>query len=77
MLNSTPGVRIIPRVGSPLAASGFERPGLKATSMKDDDKKMPPRPAGWRPDIIVVPVNQPLPPPPGIEWWLRLLLSKR
>jgi len=30
-----------------------------------------------RPPDIVLPIGQPLPPAPGIEWWLRKMMSGR
>jgi hypothetical protein len=46
--------------------------------MDDPKKEKPqPRPPGWRPDIIVVSVNQPLPPPPGIKWWLQRIMDRK
>ena len=31
---------------------------------------------GWRPDLITVRVNQPLPPGRGIDWWLRRITGR-
>lgn len=42
--------------------------------MSNAPKPLPPE---WRPDIINIPMGQPLPPPPGIQWWLKLLMSRR
>jgi hypothetical protein len=39
--------------------------------MKEDDKDAPKRPAD-----IVVPMGQPLPTLPGIEWWLKHMIKK-
>jgi hypothetical protein len=36
-----------------------------------------PPPPGWRPDVITVPVNQPIPPGPGIDWWLRRMIARK
>jgi hypothetical protein len=33
-------------------------------------------PQGWRPDLITVRVNQPPPPGPGIDWWLRRIMGR-
>jgi hypothetical protein len=30
-----------------------------------------------RPPDIVLPMGQPIPPRPGIEWWLSLLMSRK
>jgi hypothetical protein len=42
-----------------------------------DKNPSTPRPPGWRPDIITVPVNQPIPPGPGIEWWLKRIMGRK
>jgi hypothetical protein len=39
----------------------------------DDDKKQPPK----RPPDIVLPIGQPLPKPPGIEWWIKNAASRK
>jgi hypothetical protein len=40
--------------------------------MPDNNQNAPKRP----PDIVL-PMGQPLPPPPGIEGWLRHIMSRK
>jgi hypothetical protein len=40
--------------------------------MPDENQNAPKRP----PDIIL-PIGKPLPPGPGIEWWLRKIMSRK
>jgi hypothetical protein len=36
----------------------------------------PPRPPGWRPEIVVVPMGQPVPPGPGVGWRLQFMKDR-
>ena len=40
--------------------------------MADENQKPPKR----SPDIVL-PIGQPLPPSPGVEWWLRRIMSRK
>ena len=43
--------------------------------MPDSKTRAPPqhRPANGRDDIVVVPMNQPVPPGPGLAGWLQIM----
>jgi hypothetical protein len=45
---------------------------MTETPREVPQQQQPPRP----PPDIVLPVNQPLPKPPGPEWWLRHIMSR-
>jgi hypothetical protein len=53
-------------------------PDSERSKMSKKPPKTPePPPIGRRPDLVVVPVNQPLPPGPGLDWWLRRITGKK
>jgi hypothetical protein len=77
---SLPSWLVTEGIASPPPA-GFERFSVTGMQdMPDDTKNLPqpprPRPPGWRDDIIVVPMNQPIPPGPGIKWWLQHIVDR-
>jgi hypothetical protein len=50
----------------------LERSQSKENVMADENQNTPKRP----PDIIL-PIGQPLPPPPGPEWWIKQIASRK
>jgi hypothetical protein len=46
---------------------------MSDTSREVPQPQQPPR----RPPDIVLPVGQPLPKPPGIEWWLKKIAGRK
>jgi hypothetical protein len=50
----------------------FERSQSKENMMADQNQNTSKR----SPDIVL-PIGRPLPPPPGVEWWLRLMMSRK
>jgi hypothetical protein len=50
----------------------FERAQSKENMMADQNQNTSKR----SPDIVL-PIGRPLTPAPGVEWWLRLMMSRK
>jgi hypothetical protein len=73
--------RWFPRERFALAARQSSRIPLKGITMTETTDKVQPQPQPQqpprRPPDIVVPMGQPLPKGPGIEWWIKKIGGRK
>jgi hypothetical protein len=57
---------------------GFEAPRLSQDFDMTEKANPPPAgPAFPRPPDIVLPMGQPVPPGPGLAWWIRKIMDRK